>query len=73
MTKELCSSTRTNNWKTAKAKCGLDEEEIGMAKRLGLTPEKVLRMIPAKGEQWKDVPPLRIRRLYSREFGSVIS
>lgn len=58
------------DWRKAKAKCGLDREEIRMAVRLGLTPEKVLRMIPDRREMWKDPPPLRIRRLYDRTFGT---
>lgn len=60
-------------WKKAKRKCGLDDTEVEMAKRLDLTPEKVLRMIPNKNEQWKDIPPLRIRRLYDRRFGSPLN
>ena len=62
----------TDEWKRVKNKCGLDDEEVRMAIKLSLTPEKVLRMIPDKKEQWKDAPPLRIRRLYSRKFGQII-
>jgi hypothetical protein len=59
-----------NDWKYAKNKCGLDDTEVEMAKRLGFTPDKVLNMIPDKREQWKDIPPLRIRRLYDKKFGN---
>jgi len=56
-------------WKRVKKKCGLTDSEVSMAIKLNLTPEKVMKMIPAKNEQWKDVPALRIRRLYEKKFG----
>ena len=40
--------------------------EIKMAKKLNLTPKKVLGMIPNKNEAWKDEPALRIRRMYDK-------
>ncbi len=41
-----------------------------MAKKLRLTPELIRRKLARSGsEEWKDVVPLRIRRLFDRRFG----
>ena len=34
-------------------KCRLGEEEIRMAKEMGLTPQSLIRNIPNKKEMWK--------------------
>lgn len=62
---------QTHTWRSVQKRCGLDDEEIRMAQKLGRTPEDVLRMIPNEKEKWKDRPALRIRRLYSRKYGAV--
>ena len=53
----------------AKKKCRLSSSEVRMAIMLGIPPEKLLAMIPDPREPWKDPVPLRIRRLYEKEFG----
>jgi len=58
------------DWTKAKRKCDLNDTEVKMAQKLNLTPDKVMKMIPSKSESWKDVPALRIRRLYEKRFGS---
>lgn len=40
-------------WAEAKRKCRLGEEEIGMAKEMGLNPKSLIKNIPSKSEQWK--------------------
>ena len=40
-------------WDEAKRKCRLGEEEIRMAKEMGLTPQSLIRNIPNKKEMWK--------------------
>ena len=40
-------------WDEAKRKCRLGEEEIRMAKEMGLNPKSLIKNIPNKNEQWK--------------------
>ena len=40
-------------WDEAKRKCRLGEEEIRMAKEMGLNPQSLIRNIPNKKEMWK--------------------
>lgn len=56
-------------WKKAKTKCGLDDEEVWMAQKLRITPAKAIAMTPDRKERWKDSVPLRIRRLFDKHFG----
>ena len=57
-------------WSKAKRQFHLDDEELWMAKKLRLTPEIIRRKLARSGsEEWKDVVPLRIRRLFDRRFG----
>ena len=46
----------TNNdqlWQEAKKCCRLDDEDIALAKRLGLNPRSLIKNIPHKSEPWK--------------------
>lgn len=40
-------------WEKAKKKCRLGDEEIRMAKEMGLNPKSLIKNIPNKSEQWK--------------------
>ena len=40
-------------WDEAKRKCWLGEEEIRMAKEMGLNAKSLIRNIPNKKEMWK--------------------
>lgn len=40
-------------WDEAKRKCRLGEEEIRMAKEMGLNPKSLIKNIPNKKEMWK--------------------
>lgn len=40
-------------WKEAKKKCRLSNEDIKIAKELGLNPKSLIKNIPNKSEQWK--------------------
>ena len=40
-------------WQEAKKKCRLNENDIAMAKELGLNPKSLIKNIPNKNEQWK--------------------
>ena len=40
-------------WQEAKKRCRLDDEDIALAKRLGLNPRSLIKNIPNKSEPWK--------------------
>lgn len=40
-------------WKEAKKRCRLNEEDIKLAKQLGMTPKSLIKNIPSPKEQWK--------------------
>ncbi|MDR2199504.1 MAG: hypothetical protein LBR53_08640 [Deltaproteobacteria bacterium] len=40
-------------WKEAKKLCRLNENDIALAKRLGLNPKSLMKNIPSKTQQWK--------------------
>ena len=40
-------------WRDAKRKCRLNNEDIELAKRLGLNPRSLIKNIPSKSEPWK--------------------
>ena len=40
-------------WAEAKKKCRLNEEDIRMAKEMGLNPKRLIKNIPSPREQWK--------------------
>ena len=40
-------------WDEAKKKCRIGDEEIRMAKEMGLNPKSLIKNIPNKNEMWK--------------------
>ena len=40
-------------WQEAKRKCSLNNDDIALAKRLGLNPRSLIKNIPSKSELWK--------------------
>ena len=40
-------------WQEAKQKCRLNNDDIALAKRLGLNPRSLIKNIPNKSEPWK--------------------
>ena len=40
-------------WQEAKKKCRLNNEDIKIAKELGINPKSLIKNIPNKSEQWK--------------------
>ena len=40
-------------WQEAKKRCRLNNEDIALAKRLGLNPRSLIKNIPSKSEPWK--------------------
>ena len=51
-------------WDEAKKKCRLGEEEIRMAKEMGLNPKSLIKNIPNKKEMWKAPVKDWIRDMY---------
>lgn len=51
-------------WQEAKKKCRLSEEEIKMAKEMGLNPKSLIKNIPNKNEMWKAPVKVWIRDMY---------
>lgn len=51
-------------WQEAKKKCRLNNEDIKIAKELGLNPKSLIRNIPNKNEQWKAPVNVWIREIY---------
>lgn len=44
---------RDDDWAEAKRLCRLSEEELRMARELGLNPRKLIKNIPSPGQRWK--------------------
>jgi hypothetical protein len=40
-------------WIECKRKCRLNEEDIALAKKLGLNPRSLMKNIPSKSQPWK--------------------
>lgn len=40
-------------WQDAKKKCRLNDDDIALAKNLGLNPRSLIKNIPSKSEPWK--------------------
>ncbi|MBJ2356238.1 hypothetical protein [Sphaerochaeta sp. S2] len=40
-------------WKKAKKLCRLNEDDIRIAKQMGLNPKSLIKNIPSKDQQWK--------------------
>ena len=47
-------------WDEAKRKCRLGDEEIRMAREMGLNPKSLIKNIPSPKEQWKQ--PVKIAK-----------
>lgn len=50
-------------WQEAKKKCKLNNEDIKIAKELGLNPKSLIKNIPNKSEQWKAPVNVWIREI----------
>lgn len=40
-------------WNDAKKRCYIGDEEVRMAKELGISPHSLIKNIPSKSETWK--------------------
>ncbi|MCF7955470.1 MAG: hypothetical protein K9M75_06690 [Phycisphaerae bacterium] len=53
-------------WVEAKRRCCLNNEDIRMAKEMGLNPKSLIKNIPSKSEQWKSPVKNWIRDIYQK-------
>jgi hypothetical protein len=53
-------------WQEAKKKCRLSNEDIKIAKELGLNPKSLIKNIPNKSEQWKAPVSVWIREIQEK-------
>ncbi len=69
----MTAKYKENDWKVAKKRCQLNQNDIQMAKELGMTPKSLMKNIPSKNQQWKLPVKDWIRELYEEKFGTVVS
>ncbi len=60
---------RDEDWVKAKAMCRLNQEDIEMAKKLGIKPPALIKNIPSPKQRWKAPVKQWIRELYEKRFG----
>src|SRR4051794_35821130 len=60
---------KENEWKAAKKRCRLNDEEMRMAKELGIGPRSLIKNIPSPNQRWKQPVKEWVRNLYSKKFG----
>ena len=53
-------------WIEAKRKCRLNNEDIHMAKEMGLNPRSLIKNIPSKSQPWKSPVKVWICEMYER-------
>ena len=56
-------------WKKAKKLCRLSNEDIRMARELGMGPRGLIKNIPSPSQRWKAPVAVWIRDLYEKKFG----
>ena len=63
------SGKSDDEWQEAKRRCRLSDEEVRMAKELGIKPRSLIKNIHAKSQPWKAPVNEWIRDLYAKRFG----
>jgi hypothetical protein len=58
---------RDEDWAEAKRRCRLNQDDIRMAKELGMNPRSLIKNIPSKSQQWKAPVKYWIRDLYEKQ------
>ena len=61
-----------SDWAEAKKRCRLNQNDIQMAKELGMTPKSLMKNIPSSNQKWKAPVKIWIRDLYEEKFRKVI-
>jgi len=57
-------------WEKAKKLCRLSNEDIRMARELGMGPRGLIKNIPSPTQRWKAPVKVWIRDLYEKKFGT---
>jgi len=60
---------KNDEWREAKRRCRLSDEEVRMARELGFEPGGLVKNIPAKSQPWKVPVGQWIRDLHVKRFG----
>ena len=68
MTKKKTSNRRSADWAEAKHRCQLSDEEVGMAKELGILPHSLIKNIPSPIQPWKQSVKDWVRGLYEKKI-----
>lgn len=68
----LAKDKNKSQWAEAKKRCRLNQADIQMAKKLGMTPKSLLKNIPSLSQQWKAPVKVWIHDLYEKRFGGII-
>jgi hypothetical protein len=63
------SNKKKSDWAEAKRRCRLNEEEIRMAKELGMAPRSLINNILSPQQRWKQPVKQWVRDLYEQKFG----
>jgi len=58
------------DWEEAKRRCRLNDDDIRMAKELGMAAGSLIKNIPAPSQMWKLPVKEWVRELYDKKFGS---
>ncbi len=60
-----------DEWLEAQCRCRLSDEEVRMAKALGLKPHSLIKNVPAKSQPWKAPVGEWIRDLHAKRCGDI--
>src|SRR5258708_36689017 len=60
---------KEKEWKTVKKRCLLNDEEVNMAKELGISPRSLIKNIPSPSQRWKLPVKEWVRYLHFKKFG----
>ncbi|MDQ3620955.1 MAG: hypothetical protein M3463_00470, partial [Verrucomicrobiota bacterium] len=59
---------KQQEWAEAKRRCRLNEEELQMAKELGIGPRSLIKNIPSPQQRWKEPVKEWVRSLHAKKF-----
>lgn len=64
--KKKAPNKKDKLWIEAKRKCRLNQEDIRMAKEMGLNPRSLIKNIPSPSQPWKQPVKAWIREMYAK-------
>lgn len=59
---------REEEWKKAKKLCRLSDDDLRMARELGMAPQSLIKNIPGPSQRWKAPVKARVRDLYEKKI-----